>query len=150
MTTAIILALLASLQVVALWRRPDRVTGILVSCFALAVIFASYAPVQERFVLLAILDLVLVTSMIGPWAILIDRRAQLIGLIGTAKLMARLTYASNPYIDHWTFAAAMNCAFAAQIIIAGGMADGIGRWVSDFGRTNRARVAGLLRHGEVR
>lgn len=150
MQTAVIVALLASLQVVALWRRPDRVTGILVACFAVAVIVAGHLPVTERFTALALLDYVLVAAMIGPWAVSIDRRAQVIGLLGLGKLVARLTYAGNPYIDHWTFAAVMNCAFAAQVIVAGGMADGVGRWFSDFARPYRARVSGLLRHGEVR
>ena len=150
MITALVVALLAALQAVAIWRRPDQVTWILVACFAVAVIVAGNVPLPERFTVLALLDYALVAAMIGPWAVTHSRRAQIIGAIGLLKLLGRLTYASHPYMDHWTFAAVMNCAFAVQVIVAGGMADGIGRWLSDHRWFGPARTAGLHRNGAER
>jgi hypothetical protein len=146
-TTTLVVALLAALQAVAIWRKPDQVTWILVACFAVAVIVAGNVPLPERFTVLALIDYALVAAMIGPWAVTHSRRAQIIGVIGLVKLVARLTYASHPYMDHWTFAAVMNCAFAAQVIVAGGLADGIGRWLSDHCWFGRSRAAGLHRNG---
>jgi ABC-type Co2+ transport system permease subunit len=146
-TTLIVMAVITVLLIAAVWRQPDQVTWILVGCFAAAVIIATKMPATERFTTLALIDYALVAVMIGPWAVKRCGRARIIGVIGLAKLVARLTYASNPYIDHWTFAAIMNCAFAAQVIVAGGLADGIGCWISDrrlFGRTS---PAGLHRNG---
>lgn len=54
--------------------------------------------------------------------------------IALGMIMLRCAYMAGPYMDHYPFAVIVNCAVTAQLIIAGGMADGAGRridrWVS--------------------
>lgn len=150
METALVFAALAGLLMAALWREPGRVTFILLGCFAAATLLSAYLPAAQLSPMLGVIDYVIVAAMLGPWAGDVDQRARMIGILSAAKLVARTFYISNPYISHWYFAAAINCGFALQIAIAGGLLDGVGRWVSNMRRPSFADAIRHIRFNKVR
>ena len=74
-----------------------------------------------------------------------DLRGWWIGLIGLAKVGLQLAvvgseYGAEYHVSGWVFAAVVNLSFAAQVIIAGGMTDELGKRIADY-----LRSAGPLR-----
>ena len=69
--------------------------------------------------------------------------------LGVLQLGWRLfAYTVIPYINLYSFAAVINCAFAAQVIVAGGFADVVGRWIDRHWGEFFASRYGLARNVE--
>lgn len=66
-------------------------------------------------------------------------RDRLIALVAQSLIFWRCVHiGGGQYIDHWAFAAVVNCAVLLQLLIAGGLVDVIGRSIDHrLGRLHR-------------
>ena len=58
-------------------------------------------------------------------------RDRIVGLISWLGVWWSMTYA-NAHVNYATYVAGLNCAAAFQLIVAGGMADDVGRRIDDW------------------
>lgn len=73
-------------------------------------------------------------------------RARAVAAISLGLIAFRTACMNDSYIDHSYYAAAVNCAFAAQLLVGGGFADVIGRSIDDWLGRVWPRGARALRH----
>ena len=137
--TAVIFAGLAGLMAVALWRRPQAITLILAAAFVAGVAAASLLPTTARPLSVIVLDLVVVIAMGRLVRVHRSARALIVLWIGTFKIafeiVAALTGLHQPLR-----AATINGAFVVQVLIAGGMANGLLAWLGNRLDGLRARL----------
>jgi len=146
--TAAIFTLQGLLILYALYRgKSDRIVLTLLAGWIAASAIGPTIDDMHRQVPLSVIDALIGVTMALLWTAKVDMRAWWIGVIGFAKVGARITYVSGPYIDHWWFAAAINCALLLQIMVAGGLLDAIGHRLDDMLRRVAPRRHGLLRDG---
>ena len=139
------------LIVAVLWTGgSDRMMLALSGAFIISLAVSDAFTGIDRAVALSILDCAIVFAASRIWITYHDLRGWWIGMIGFGKIAARLGYASEPHVSHLVFAATVNTAFIAQVMIAGGMLDGLGRWIADYLRNAGPRRARLLRNVEGR
>lgn len=147
MAVDIILGLL--IGVAWLWRkRCDKVLGVLTVAFIAAIVAGPLLHDTNRHVALAAIDYVIVFAMLGIWTVHGSMRAYSVGLIGLGKLIGRTLFYSAPFTNHYVFAVAINCAFALQVVAAGGLLDVLGRWLDRALRSLMPRRYRLLFHGK--
>lgn len=129
----------------------DRLVYWLAAGFVASVWLSYNLGGAERHVAMAFVDAAIVTAASKAWISHHDMRGWLIGGIGLLKIGARLSFmagdpTNNSHISYWVFAAAMNAAFVAQVIVAGGFADELGKRIADRIRSAGPRRARLLRN----
>lgn len=97
---------------------------------------------------LAAIDAVTCIVMLALWTQYTSMRAWTVGFIGLAKGGATWAqYLVDPVNLSWAYALALNAAFLAQVLIAGGWADAVGNWADRlFARVAPVRRS-LLRNG---
>lgn len=122
----------------------DRMTAWLIGAFVVSAGLATFLTGIDRHAALAVLDAVVVAAATRAW-VGGDLRGWWIGLIGLAKVGFRLAvvggqYGAEYHVSGWVFAAVVNLSFAAQVIIAGGITDELGKRIADY-----LRSAGPLR-----
>lgn len=147
MTTGTYFLLAGIITAVAFWRRPGVTSAILMA--GLAASFASPWSRMELLPYLSTIDVAVVVAMTGIWAH--DRhnmRAWTIGFIGLAKCAWTWFAAVNVLqVNTYGYVLPLNCAYLAQVLVAGGFADGIGHRLDDLFRRVVPRRYGLLRNG---
>lgn len=74
-------------------------------------------------------------------------RAYVVGLIVLAGMIWRTVHIGGAPVGGWIYAATLNAAFAAQLLIAGGVGDVVGGWLGHRAGRLLPRFAGLFRHG---
>jgi hypothetical protein len=142
------LALTFLLLLALVHRRGDwRIVGTLALAFIASSIVGPQTHGIDRQVALSVLDTVIVLLMLEPWTHDGDMRAYTVGFLGLAKLGSRLLYTSASYANHTLFAIMINCAFAAQVMVAGGFVDALGLWLDRNLRLFFPRRYKLLRDG---
>lgn len=127
------------------WRRVGPSPGIAILAAALPVswlVCANFRGVDQD-VVMVLLDLSVIIAMMewrtGPR----DRLAALLALL---MIFLRGVHIADgeKLVSYWTFAALINGVVAVQFLIAGGMADDVGRWIDDrAGRLSRRFQAAL-------
>jgi len=133
-----------------LWRGGnDRMTYALLVAFVVSAWIGMHLTGIDRQAALGVLDAVLVSFAAREWINHYDTRGWSIGLLGLSKIGLRFGYATLD-LNHTIFAAVINATFIAQVFIAGGMADGLGRRIADHLRSAGPRGARLLRNVEGR
>jgi hypothetical protein len=144
MLTALTYSALVIMAALAMLRDKGWASTTLVACFALSAWLGPKIKAQpDHDAVMIILDLAVVYGMrlwcSGP-------RAYAIGVIGLSAIVLRTMHIGGLDIGKFSYALAINGALAIQLLIAGGFADGVGRWLG--GGVNRVmpRVAGLFRH----
>jgi hypothetical protein len=128
----------------------DRLVYALAATFCLSVWAGTNLAGIDRQVTLSLADAALVFIAAHAWTRHYDLRGWWISWMGFGKIALRLGQSAEPFLDHWTFAAVLNATFIAQIIIAGGLADGLGRRIAHHLRSAGPRRARLLRNVEGR
>ena len=128
----------------------DRMMLALAAAFVAAIAIANSLSGIDRDVAMSILDAAIVAVASRIWISHHDTRGWWIGWLGLIKIGGRFAYAGNPAVSHYLFAASINAAFIAQVIIAGGMLDGLGRRLAHYLRSAGPRRARLLRNVEGR
>lgn len=150
MQTAIVDAFLDALVLVAMICRPGKIATVLATTFIGAISLAPLLAGVSQEAFLALLDYVVVFSMLVTWTRHDDMRAYAIGAIGLAKILFAFAFSPTVgFLDagNWVYAAALNCAFAAQLAVAGGILDGVGYRLDDLLRTLMPGRYRLLRNG---
>lgn len=133
------------------WRGgSDKILIALGLSFMASIGIAEILDGMDRSAALGLLDAVIVAVASRAWINHHDLRGWWIGWLGLIKIGARLLYASDSGVSHLQFAAVVNIAFIAQVIIAGGMLDDLGRRIADHLRSAGPRRARLLRNVEGR
>jgi len=134
----------ALLLAFALWRRPQRIMLVLAVAFALAVMAAAFIGREHRLPVIITLDTFVVVSM----GMLVRRyhsdRARVVLWIGMLKIVFSVTAASLGLVQY-ARAASLNSAFVLQVLVAGGLADGIMAWLGNRAGMLGARLAGMRR-----
>ncbi len=140
----IVLALQAALLPMAwFWKGGnDRLIYWLAGSFVASLWFHLNLSGIDRHVALVLVDTLIVAAATRAWVSGGDLRGWWVGLIGLAKIGSSGNF--------WLFAAAMNAAFALQVIIAGGLVDVVGNWIAAHLRHAGPRRARLLRNVEGR
>ena len=127
MTVAVDIAA-AILLIIALWRRPQAICVTLAVGYLLALPFAQMVHGDALRPLAIALDAGVVAVMVPLWYQFRSDRARLVGTIGFLKVVLGLTAAAGS-MQWGVYAAVNNGLFFLQILIAGGMADGIMAWL---------------------
>jgi len=133
------------------WRGgTDRLIYWLAASFIAALWLSQHLSGIDRHAALAVLDATIVAVATRAW-ISGDLRGWWIGLIGLAKVGLRLAvvgseYGAEYHVSGWVFAAVVNLSFAAQVIIAGGITDELGKRIADYLRSAGPLRARLLRN----
>jgi hypothetical protein len=143
MVTVFVYAALGALLLWAWLRSRDRVVATLACAFVVSLFLGRMPPSLERQVCMIMAELAVVYGM-RFWCY--GRRAYFVGLIGFFVIGARLCYMSGWHINHSTYAAALNAAFAVQLVTSGGGADDIGRWFDNWLCRFWPRGSSLLRN----
>lgn len=126
------------------WRRSgDRVVCTLAAAFIASLLLGLLSRSLERQVASIMAELAVVYGM-RFWCY--GRRAYFVGLTGFFVIGIRLSYMSGLHVNHSLFAAAVNAAFAVQVVISGGGADGVGRLFDDWLLRVWPRGSGLFRN----
>lgn len=149
MQTAIVDAILGALVLVALFHRPGKIATVVAATFIAAISLGPLLAGVSQEAFLALLDYAVVFAMLMIWTKHDDMRAYTIGAIGLSKIVFAFAFSPSVgflHAENWVFAAALNCAFAAQVLVAGGMVDGVGHRIDDFLRTHLPRRYRLLRN----
>lgn len=150
MQTAIVDAILGALVLIALLNRPGKIATVVTATFIAAISLGPLLAGVSQEAFLALLDYAVVFAMLMIWTKHDDMRAYTIGFIGLTKILFAFAFSPTVgflYIDNWVFAAALNCAFAAQLAVAGGILDGVGHRLDDLLRAIAPRRYRLLRNG---
>lgn len=141
--TAAIFAGMAGLLALALWRRPQAITLVLAGTFLAGVAGAAMLPPAARPLSVIVLDLAVVLAMGHLVRRHRSARALVVMWISTAKIafeiVAALTGLHQP-----ARAATVNASFVVQVLIAGGMANGILAWLGNRLGGLRARLPRML------
>lgn len=112
----------------ALWRRPDYATLALALAYCLGVLVAGYWPPDSRLPVIVALDAAVVAVMRHLAFRFDSDRARIVATIGGCKIafaFLAVWIGTHPH----TRAAAINTAFIAQVIIAGGLGNGVLAWL---------------------
>lgn len=134
-----------------LWRGgTDRLIYWLGGAFIASLWISQHFAGIDRHAALAVLDAAVVAIATRAW-ISGDLRGWWIGFIGLAKVGLRLAvvggqYGAEYHVSGWVFAAVVNLAFAAQVIIAGGITDELGKRIADYLRSAGPLRARLFRN----
>ena len=149
MQTAIVDAILGGLVLVALFHRPGKIATVVASTFIGAISLGPLLSGVSQEAFLALMDYAVVFSMLVIWTKRDDMRAYAIGAIGLTKIVFAFAFSPTVgflHVGNWGFAAALNCAFAVQVLIAGGMIDALGHRLDDLLRHHMPRRYRLLRN----
>lgn len=112
----------------ALWRRPEYITIAIALAFMAGLGVAEFWPKETRLPIIVMLDALLVAAM--RWlAFRYDSdRARIVATIGACKIGFVLIAALVDLHAH-SRAAVINTAFMVQVIVAGGLGNGVLAWV---------------------
>jgi hypothetical protein len=138
--TALVYLLSAGLLVLALNRKPQAITVTLAIAWLVAVVLEGFLSFHRLLPFLLALDAVVVVVMGWLYRRYRSDRAQIVMALGALKVTLGIGMA----LGTWNvFAAAYNASFFAQVLVAGGMADGITAWLGYRLRGVCRRVYGV-------
>lgn len=145
METAIVYAAHTALWAMAFHRvGPRPVIAILAASTVLSWTICSLYQGNDRVVMMMMLDLSMIVALRVCHG---GARDRMVAAISLGMIFWRCLHIADGdrYIGFWTYAAAINCAAAAQFLIAGGVADGIGRSIDHWAGHLSHRLQYLLR-----
>ena len=134
--TAAVFLLTAGLLAAALWRRPEAITLTLAVAFGMAMIVAEWWPRETRLPVVIALDAGVVAASGFIARHYHSERARIIMAIGLFKVTFAIAAVSFGMVQHLR-AAGLNTAFIAQVLVAGGIANGVLSWLGN--RVDRLR-----------
>ena len=143
MTTELAFACYAALLAVALWRRPQAITVVLAGAFLVAVAVGYVWPADTRLPVVIAIDAAVVVAMAHLARKHRSDRAGMVMGIGAAKIAFAICAAAVGLYQP-TRAATLNAAFVAQVLIAGGLLDGVIAWLGHRVRRVGDRAHGML------
>lgn len=119
---------LVAFTVWALYRRPDWVAGFLLVSLIVSTAMGWTQPAARLPGMLGGMDAIVSIAMLLVWTHYRSQRARIVGTVSLLKCGWAFLMSANSL--EWTFyAIALNAAFVFQVIVAGGMADGLVAWL---------------------
>jgi hypothetical protein len=118
----------AALVAFGLYRRPDWVTGGLAISFGLSAVLHWTQPTERLFGMLGGMDALVSIGMLLVWTYYRSQRARIVGTVSLFKCAWAFLMSANS-IDWLFYAITLNAAFVFQVLVAGGMADGLVGWL---------------------
>ena len=137
---------IAGLLLWAVLRKPEAITLTLAGFFVGTAPLDFMMPMERLIPILSFLDACMVVAMAAIWTRHHSQRARVIGTIGLTKVAWAMWAVSFNHINYFSYATALNMAFVAQVIVAGGFVDAVGRWVDDLRRRAVHGLVGLRGH----
>lgn len=135
----IVTAALVAFTVYALWRRPDWVAGGLLLSLIVSTVMGWTQPAARLPGMLGGMDALVSIGMLIVWTRYRSQRARIVGTVSLLKCAWAFLMSANS-IDWLFYAIALNAAFVFQVLVAGGMADGLVAWLDTIDpRTVRER-----------
>ena len=131
----------AALLILALRHRPQAITVTLATGWVIAVIAAEFTPRASLLPLLLTIDAGVVVVMAQLARRYRSDRARIVMALGLLKVTMGIALAGGIWN---AFAAAYNAAFLAQVLVAGGLSDGVTGWLGYRLRGLCSRVCGVL------
>lgn len=126
--TLLVNVLAGLLLLLAIHRRPQAICATLAMAYLLAMALAELLHGAQLRPLLLVLDAGVVAACAALWRMHHSWRASIVAWIGMGKIAAAMLAAALG--TRWQAWAIMeNAAFFLQILVAGGMADGIMAWL---------------------
>lgn len=142
MVTEMAFAAYAALLALALWRRPQAITVVLAVAFMAAVAVGYAWPTETRLPVVISIEAAVVVAMAHLARKHRSDRASMVMAIGASKIAFAMCAAAVG-LHQPTRAAALNAAFIAQVLIAGGLLDGIIAWLGHRVRRFRNCADGM-------
>lgn len=140
---------IAAMLVAAGWHRKRDGLNLLMAGGLVASMLMALAHPWSVLPYLGTIDTVVCLVSAGFWAKYYSNRARIVGLIGGAKVA--ITYAAytiDPQVILWPYALFLNAAFMAQVVTAGGWADGVGIRIDSALTRIAPRGYSLFSHGK--
>lgn len=122
---------LLSGTVYALYRRPDWVAGGLLALFCFSTLLIWTQPAARLPGMLGGMDALVSIAMLLVWTHYRSQRARIVGAISLLKCAWAFLMSANS-LDWLFYAIGLNAAFVFQVIVAGGMADGLVAWIDNL------------------
>jgi hypothetical protein len=123
----------------ALWRRPQRIMLALAAVWCFGVAVAAYWPPETRLPIIIALDALLVAAMGWLYRTFHSDRALVILWLSALKIVWAIAAVLLAWPQHFR-AAGINGAFIGQVLIGGGLADGVMAWLGHSARGVCARL----------
>ena len=139
--TTIVYLTSAALLILALRHRPQAITVTLSAGWVVAVIAGEFTPRANLLPLLLTIDAGVVVVMAQLARKYHSDRARIVMALGLLKVTMGIALAGGIWN---AFAAAYNAAFLAQVLVAGGLSDGVTGWLGYRLRGFCNRVSGML------
>jgi hypothetical protein len=127
----IVTAALVAFTVYALWRRPDWVASGLLLSLMVATVMGWTQPAARLPGMLGGMDALVSIAMLMVWTHYHSQRARIVGTVSLLKCAWAFLMSANS-IDWLFYAITLNAAFVFQVIVAGGMADGLVAWLDSI------------------
>jgi hypothetical protein len=131
----------AALLILALRHRPQAITVTLAAGWVIAVMAGEFTPRANLMPLLLTIDAGVVVVMAQLARRYRSDRARIVMALGLLKVTMGIALAGGVWN---AFAAAYNAAFLAQVLVAGGLSDGVTSWLGYRLRGLCSRVSGML------
>lgn len=120
-----------SMVCLAIYRRPDWITGGLAVMFALSATLHWTQPIERLPGMLGGMDALVSIHMLIVWTYYHSQRARIVGSVSLVKCGLAFLMSANS-IDYMFYAISLNATFVFQLMVAGGMADGLVSWIDDL------------------
>lgn len=143
--TLAVFAAIAVLVLRGLIRKPQAIMAVLAGAYIASVALSQSLRGVDLRPLLVGIDAFVVALMVPLWAQYRSQRARVVGALGMVQVGWAI-FSGGTGTQWATWAAIENAMFVAQVLVAGGDADGIAAWLGDRIARLRARGAGLLGH----
>jgi hypothetical protein len=122
-----------------LWQRPQRIMLALAAAWGLGIAVAFYWPPETRLPIIMALDALLVVAMGWLYRTFGSDRALIVLWLGALKIVWSVAAVLLAWPQVFR-AAGINGAFIVQVMIGGGMADGLMAWLGNSARGVCARI----------
>ncbi len=143
--TLLVYAVIGSLVLRALLRKPQAIMVVLSVAFIAAMLAAQHIPRSDLRPVLTAIDAFVVAAMVPLWIQYRSIRARTVSMIGMCQVGWALL--AGGVGSQWNFYAGVeNATFVFQVLVAGGDADGVAAWLADRWTRFRSRGARVVGH----
>lgn len=120
--------LLHAIALALLWRRLGTLSWLMLASMVCSWIVGGELTGVGRATGMIMIDLATILVIRVHFS---GARARLVAAVALGLIVLRWLYMAAPYVGHGVYAVAVNSAFVIQLIIGGGMADDVGRWIDN-------------------
>jgi len=119
---------LHAIALLLVWRRLGHLAWLMLASMVCSWVIGYRATGVDRAVGMILLDLATILTIRAYFT---GARARLVAAVSLGLIVLRTAYMAVPYMGHTVYAVTINSAFVVQLLIGGGMADDVGRWIDN-------------------